>query len=66
MRDLTGALWSTSTRSGNTACVEVATALEGVVGLRDSKDRSGPALAFSPAAWAAFAEDVKAGTFDRS
>ncbi|RKN43383.1 DUF397 domain-containing protein [Micromonospora endolithica] len=54
--DLTGARWRTSTRSSGNGgdCVEVADNLPGVVAVRDSKDRSGPALAFPPAAWRAF------------
>ncbi|MEH0929292.1 DUF397 domain-containing protein [Micromonospora sp. CPCC 205558] len=51
--DLTGALGRTSSRSGNGECVEVADTLPGVVGVRDSTDRSGP-LVFAPAAWWAF------------
>jgi hypothetical protein len=35
-------------------CVEVA-AHPGAIHVRDSKDPEGPALTFSPAAWAAFA-----------
>ncbi|MFC7547591.1 DUF397 domain-containing protein [Plantactinospora sp. GCM10030261] len=47
--------WRKSTRSGDQgACVEVA--LGGPdIGVRDSKDVTGPVLRFSPAAWAAFA-----------
>ncbi|MCG5453130.1 DUF397 domain-containing protein [Micromonospora hortensis] len=52
--DLTGALWRTSTRSGNSECVEVADNLPEVVGVRDSKDPAGPVLVFAPAAWRAF------------
>ncbi|MET8551420.1 DUF397 domain-containing protein [Micromonospora zamorensis] len=52
--DLTGARWRTSTRSGNGECVEVADNLPGVVGVRDSKDPTGPVLMFAPAAWRAF------------
>ncbi|MFF3852950.1 DUF397 domain-containing protein [Micromonospora sp. NPDC002575] len=54
--DLTGAIWHKSTRSsGNSGnCVEVADNLPGVVGVRDSTDRQGPALTFEPAAWRAF------------
>ncbi|MGW0436227.1 DUF397 domain-containing protein [Micromonospora sp. NPDC003197] len=59
--DLTGAKWRKSTRSsGNSGnCVEVADNLSGVVGVRDSKDRSGPALVFAPAAWRTFVNAVK-------
>lgn len=54
--ELTGARWRTSTRSNSNGgnCVEVAGNLPGVVGVRDSKDRSGPLLAFTPGAWRAF------------
>ncbi|MFG3554542.1 DUF397 domain-containing protein [Micromonospora sp. NPDC047557] len=52
--DLTRADWRTSTRSsGNGNCVEVAT-VDGRVAVRDSKDRSGPVLAFGSAAWCSF------------
>jgi hypothetical protein len=39
--------------SGNTSCVEVAFAAS-AVGVRDSKNTGGPALAFSPIAWRRF------------
>ncbi|HEX5541451.1 MAG TPA: DUF397 domain-containing protein [Micromonospora sp.] len=52
--------WFKSSRSSNNAsCVEVRVAAEGV-GVRDSKDRSGPALAFDPAAWSIFVTTLKA------
>jgi hypothetical protein len=61
--DLTGAVWRKSTRSdnGGATCVEVATNLSGVVGVRDSKDRGGPVLAFGPAAWTGFMAAAAAG-----
>jgi hypothetical protein len=48
--------WRTSTRSGDTGgnCVEVADNLPYVVLVRDSKDRSGPVLAFPLDAWRSF------------
>ncbi|MEV6816839.1 DUF397 domain-containing protein [Micromonospora sp. NPDC051296] len=54
--DLTGARWRKSTRSNASGgnCLEVADNLPGVVAVRDSKDPTGPALAFAPAAWRAF------------
>lgn len=47
--------WRTSSFSGDEggACVEVATS-PSAVHVRDSKDPDGPALTFSPHAWAAF------------
>ncbi|MFI2712999.1 DUF397 domain-containing protein [Micromonospora sp. NPDC018662] len=59
--DLTGARWRKSSRSGSNggACVEVADDLTGVVGVRDSKDPSGPTLAFAPASWRAFVAYAK-------
>ncbi|WP_431883051.1 DUF397 domain-containing protein [Micromonospora gifhornensis] len=48
--------WRTSTRSTDSGgnCVEVADNLPGRVLVRDSKDRPGPALTFTPAAWQSF------------
>ncbi|MGW7449093.1 DUF397 domain-containing protein [Kitasatospora sp. NPDC054795] len=47
--------WFKSSYSGNEggACIEVAGTPD-VVHVRDSKDKSGPQLAFEPTAWAAF------------
>ena len=59
---LVGAVWVKSTRSGANggACIEVARNLAGIVAVRDSKDPEGPALVVDPAAWTAFANNVKA------
>ncbi|SCL59080.1 DUF397 domain-containing protein [Micromonospora peucetia] len=48
--------WRTSTRSTDSGgnCVEVADNLPGAVLVRDSKDRSGPTLTFSPDGWRSF------------
>ncbi|MEV4753535.1 DUF397 domain-containing protein [Micromonospora sp. NPDC049559] len=58
--DLTGAVWRKSTRSGASGgnCVEVADNLPGLVAVRDSKDRDGAYLAFTPAAWRAFVANL--------
>ncbi|WP_225849964.1 DUF397 domain-containing protein [Streptomyces sp. HPF1205] len=49
--------WFKSSYSGSDGgdCVEVATC-PGTVHVRDSKDKEGPRLAFSPAEWATFVE----------
>ncbi|MGH3760939.1 DUF397 domain-containing protein [Actinophytocola sp.] len=62
--DFTGARWQKSSRSGgggNDACVEIAFA-DSVVGVRDSKDRGGAPLVFSPAAWQRFRRAPEAGS----
>lgn len=47
--------WFKSSYSGGDgdSCVEIATCPD-AVHVRDSKDKQGPQLAFSPTAWAAF------------
>ncbi|MEO3775829.1 DUF397 domain-containing protein [Micromonospora sp. B11E3] len=57
--ELTGAIWRKAARSGNSECVEVADNLPGVVGVRDSKDPTGPVLTFAPHTWRAFIEYTK-------
>ncbi|WP_327032534.1 DUF397 domain-containing protein [Micromonospora ureilytica] len=61
MADLTDARWRKSTRSGSNGgdCVEVADNLPGIVAVRDSKDPHGPALTFSPTAWASFVRSTR-------
>jgi hypothetical protein len=59
-----GAVWRTSSRSdAKRACVEVAAGPD-QVGVRDSKDRSGPALVFPSGAWRAFVRELRAGGFE--
>ena len=60
--DLSGAEFRKSSLSGgNNNCVEVAMNLPGLVAVRDSKDPSGPALTFSPAAWSDFLAGIRSG-----
>ena len=65
MNRLSGAVWRKSTRSGDNGgnCVEVALTQD-VVGVRDSKDRTGPVLTVSPAVWRGFLADIKVGRYD--
>lgn len=66
MIDLSGAKWFKSSRSqGAKDCVEVAHLDGGMVGVRDSKNASGPALVFTPSEWEAFTAGVHDGEFDR-
>jgi hypothetical protein len=52
--------WRTSSYTGNGGgnCVEVGDAAH-VILVRDTKDRTGPALRFTPTAWRRFADQVK-------
>jgi hypothetical protein len=61
MSELANAVWRKSTRSGSTGgnCVEVADNLTGMIGVRDSKDITGPVLIFAPQAWLAFVSHAK-------
>jgi hypothetical protein len=63
--DVDSVIWRKSSYSGSNGgnCVEVADSLPGVVAVRDSKDPSGPVLAFAPDAWRAFMAAIKAGEF---
>jgi hypothetical protein len=58
--------WHKSSRGGGNGrnCLEVAT-LETTVALRDSKDRTGPVLVFTKAAWKAFLPSAKDGSSTR-
>jgi hypothetical protein len=53
-----GAPFRTSTYSHPSECVAVARPVGGPVAVLDSKDPSGPRLAFSREAWAAFLADL--------
>ncbi|PSR69405.1 DUF397 domain-containing protein [Nocardia sp. MDA0666] len=64
--DLSGAKWFKSSRSTATReCVEVAFLDGSMVGIRDSKDPGGPALAFTPGEWDAFTDTLSNGGLDR-
>jgi hypothetical protein len=54
--------WVKSVHSGDGNCVEIAF-VGNRVGVRDSKDRSGPVLEFTHAEWAAFVAGVQDGSF---
>ncbi|MEU4243690.1 DUF397 domain-containing protein [Actinoplanes sp. NPDC026619] len=63
---LNAAVWKKGSRSngnGGNNCVEVAF-LDTGVAVRDSKDRSGPALMFTQDEWIAFVGSAKDGEFD--
>lgn len=61
---LRGATWRKSTRSGSSggSCVEVAR-VEGVGAMRDSKNVTGPILAFSEEHLLRFLVDIKADRY---
>ncbi|MFI1459263.1 DUF397 domain-containing protein [Nocardia carnea] len=60
MNDLSNAEWFKSSHSGSGGdCLEVAWLDAGLVGVRDSKDPDGPALAFNQSEWTAFTARVK-------
>ncbi|MGW2331181.1 DUF397 domain-containing protein [Streptomyces sp. NPDC001700] len=50
---------------GENNCVEVADTADRGRSVRDSKDQSGPSLAFKGDAWSAFILGVKRSEFDR-
>ncbi|MFJ8664965.1 DUF397 domain-containing protein [Streptomyces sp. NPDC093600] len=57
------AAWRKSSYSGGSSgeCLEVNDACTAHVPVRDSKNPTGPAVVFAPAAWAPFVDAVKAG-----
>lgn len=66
MTDLHGAVWRKSARCApEGSCVEVATNLADVVGVRDTKDHGvGPVLVVPRSGWTAFIAATRAGRFD--
>ncbi|NKY35031.1 DUF397 domain-containing protein [Nocardia speluncae] len=63
--DLSAAKWFTSSRtSAGKDCVEAAFLDGGLVGVRDSKNPTGPALVFTPSEWDAFTATIQGSTPD--
>jgi len=59
-----GSQWTKSSLSfSNGNCVEVAS-LDGEIGVRNSRDRAGSVLRFTPDEWDAFLGGVRNGEFD--
>jgi hypothetical protein len=61
--DLNGAIWHKSTYSATNGCVEVAF-VGSHIAVRDSKERQGPVLVFTPVEWKAFLAGARNGEFD--
>ncbi len=62
---MTGSIWVKSSLSfANGNCVEVSDQPEGTVGVRNSREREGPVLRFTPDEWQAFLGGVRNGEFD--
>ena len=55
--------WRKSTYCHGDGCVEYRVDTE-VIQIRDSKDKQGPVLTFTPEEWKAFTLGVKAGEFN--
>ncbi|WP_330229440.1 DUF397 domain-containing protein [Nocardia sp. NBC_00508] len=64
---LSDAIWfKSSYSSAQMDCVEVAFLPEGSVGVRDSKNPTGPAIVFAPSDWDSFTACISSGELDRS
>jgi hypothetical protein len=62
---MTGLTWVKSSLSfANGNCVEVSDLPGGTVGVRNSRDRDGAVLRFTPDEWHAFLGGVRKGEFD--
>ena len=60
-----GSYWIKSSLSyANGNCVEVASLPDGEIGVRNSRDSSGPVLSFTSDEWHAFLGGVRNGEFD--
>ncbi|MFD0365786.1 DUF397 domain-containing protein [Nocardia sp. GCM10030253] len=65
MNERSNMVWFKSSRSdGSGNCIEVAFLPNSLVGVRDSKNPSGPALTFTSAEWSAFMAAATRGEFD--
>jgi hypothetical protein len=61
----TASLWTKSSLShANGNCVEIADLPGGQVGMRDSKDVTGPVLGIPASEWKAFLRGIRNGEFD--
>ena len=61
--DLTDAVWRKASLSESAnGCVEVAVLADGLVAVRDSKNIDAPAHVYPAGDWAAFLENLRAGT----
>ncbi|MFI5893800.1 DUF397 domain-containing protein [Actinoplanes sp. NPDC051513] len=58
--------FKSSDSDGASNCVETAFAADGTVGVRHSKNPTGPVIEFSPTEWDAFITGVKNSEFDRN
>ncbi|MEV6428789.1 DUF397 domain-containing protein [Nocardia sp. NPDC051463] len=66
MDERSNMLWFKSSRSdGSRNCVEVAFLPNSLVGMRDSKNPTGPALTFTATEWSAFTSAATRGEFER-
>ena len=62
---MTSAIWVKSSLSfANGNCVEVSDQPGGTIGVRNSREREGPVLRFTPDEWQAFLGGVRNGEFD--
>jgi Domain of unknown function (DUF397) len=62
---MTGPTWVKSSLSfANGNCVEVSDQPGGTIGVRNSREREGPVLRFTPDEWQAFLGGVRNGEFD--
>ena len=60
--DLSAAVWEKSSHSGSNGCVEIAF-IGGNVALRNSKNKDGAVVIFTPTEWTAFLSGVADGQF---